>query len=90
MNFTPAVSEKARKEINREIRSWNIQLRSDKSIGDLALMFNKVVQGWINYYGRFYKSRLYPSLREYQSRSRNLGTQEIQTDAHRQPAGKRT
>src|SRR5712691_7414372 len=22
-------------------------------------MFNKVVQGWINYYGRFYKSRLY-------------------------------
>jgi RNA-directed DNA polymerase len=26
-------------------------------------MFNKVVQGWINYYGRFYKSRLYPTLR---------------------------
>jgi RNA-directed DNA polymerase len=63
VNFTPAVSEKARKEISREMRSWNIQLRSDKSIGDLALMFNKVVQGWINYYGRFYKSRLYPILR---------------------------
>ena len=26
-------------------------------------MFNKVVQGWINYYGRFYKSGLYPLLR---------------------------
>ena len=26
-------------------------------------MFNKVVQGWINYYGRFYKSGLYPTLR---------------------------
>ena len=26
-------------------------------------MFNKVVQGWINYYGRFYKSMLYPLLR---------------------------
>jgi RNA-directed DNA polymerase len=63
VNFTPAVSEKARKAISREIRSWNIQLRSDKSIGDLAQMFNKVVQGWINYYGRFYKSRLYPILR---------------------------
>jgi len=63
VNFTPAASEKARKEISREIRSWNIQMRSDKSIGDLALMFNKIVQGWINYYGRFYKSRLYPILR---------------------------
>ena len=26
-------------------------------------MVNIVVQGWINYYGRFYKSRLYPLLR---------------------------
>ncbi|MET7843514.1 group II intron maturase-specific domain-containing protein, partial [Streptomyces sp. NPDC005356] len=29
---------------------------------DLARMFNSVVQGWINYYGRFYKSMLYPLL----------------------------
>jgi RNA-directed DNA polymerase len=26
-------------------------------------MFNRVVQGWINYYGAFYKSMLYPLLR---------------------------
>ena len=26
-------------------------------------MFNSIVQGWINYYGRFYKSMLYPFLR---------------------------
>ena len=26
-------------------------------------MFNPVVRGWINYYGRFYKSMLYPLLR---------------------------
>jgi RNA-directed DNA polymerase len=26
-------------------------------------MFNKVVQGWINYYGRFYRSGLHPLLR---------------------------
>lgn len=64
VNFTPAISEKARKEISQEIRSWRIHNRSDKSIGDLALMFNNIVQGWINYYGRFYKSRLYPILRQ--------------------------
>ena len=26
-------------------------------------MFNRIVQGWINYYGFFYKSMLYPLLR---------------------------
>jgi RNA-directed DNA polymerase len=25
-------------------------------------MFNPVVRGWLNYYGRFYKSSLYPVL----------------------------
>ena len=32
----------------------------DKTLGDLARMFNTVVQGWINYYGRFYRSALSP------------------------------
>ncbi len=49
--------------MGREIRSWHIARRSDKSLDDLARMFNSIVQGWINYYGRFYKSMLYPLLR---------------------------
>jgi Group II intron, maturase-specific domain len=28
-----------------------------------ARMFNNHIRGWINYYGRFYKSALYPALR---------------------------
>ena len=63
MNFLPAVSKDAIKVMGREIRSWHIARRSDKSLGDLARMFNSIVQGWINYYGRFYKSMLYPLLR---------------------------
>jgi len=63
VNFLPAVSNEAVKAMSRELWSWRINCRSDKSLGDLAHMFNKVVQGWINYYGRFYKSRLYPLLR---------------------------
>jgi RNA-directed DNA polymerase len=31
--------------------------------GDLARMFNSIVQGWINYYGRFYRSELLNFLR---------------------------
>ena len=63
LNFLPAVSKDAVKAIGREIRSWHIARRSDKTLNDLARMFNSIVYGWINYYGRFYKSMLYPVLR---------------------------
>jgi RNA-directed DNA polymerase len=51
------------KAMGEVIRSWHMAKRSDKSLDDLARMFNNVVQGWINYYGRFYKSRLLYFLR---------------------------
>jgi len=40
------------------------QNRSDKSLEDMSKMFNPVIHGWINYYGRYYKSALYPSLKQ--------------------------
>lgn len=58
VGFLPAVSNKALKAIRSEIRSWRIHTRSDKSIEEIALMVNAKVQGWINYYGRFYPSWL--------------------------------
>ncbi|MGH7427576.1 MAG: group II intron maturase-specific domain-containing protein, partial [Candidatus Methylomirabilaceae bacterium] len=63
VNFTPAVSNDAATALRREIRRWRLHDRSDKTLEDLARMFNPIVQGWINYYGRFYKSMLYPTLR---------------------------
>ena len=63
VSFLPAVSRQAMKAMGREIRSWSWPKRSDKSLGDLARMFNSVVQGWINYYGRFYRSWLVRFLR---------------------------
>ena len=63
VSFLPAVSKDAVKAMGREIRSWHWAKRSDKSLDDLARMFNSVVQGWINYYGRFYKSELLYFLR---------------------------
>ena len=63
VNFTPAISQQAANRIRKEIRSWKIHLRSDKNIMDLARMFNAQVQGWVNYYGRYYKSAMYPFLR---------------------------
>jgi RNA-directed DNA polymerase len=63
ISFTPAVSNKAAKAMRATLRSWALHNRSDKSLEDLARMFNPVLQGWINYYARFYKSALYPTLR---------------------------
>jgi group II intron reverse transcriptase/maturase len=63
INFSPAVSNKAAKAIRQEVRSWNLPCRSDKALDDLARMFNAAIRGWVNYYGAFYKSALYQSLR---------------------------
>jgi RNA-directed DNA polymerase len=60
INFSPAISTKARKKISEEIRSWNLHERSDKSLSDLANMFNPKLQGYISYYSKFYKSAMYP------------------------------
>ena len=64
INFSPAVGEKAAKSIRETMSSWRIHLRSDKSLEDLSRMFNPVLRGWINYYGSFYKSALYPLFRQ--------------------------
>lgn len=63
INFTPGVSQKACKAMRDKTREWNLRMRSDKSLKDLACMFNPVIQGWINYYGKYYKSALYSVLR---------------------------
>jgi RNA-directed DNA polymerase len=68
VNFSPAVSDDARRAIGREIRSWHIARRSDKSLTDLARILNPIVQGWINFYGRFYKSMLFLVLRRINER----------------------
>ena len=60
INFSPAVSREAATRMRQEMRRWKVHLRSDKAIDDLARMWNPVLHGWIQYYGRFYKSALYP------------------------------
>ncbi|HIB1645705.1 TPA: group II intron maturase-specific domain-containing protein [Salmonella enterica subsp. enterica serovar Muenchen] len=64
VNFSPAMSARAGKAIRQEVRNWGLQNRSDKSLYDLAHMFNAKIRGWIKYFGAFYKSALYPTLRQ--------------------------
>ena len=61
--FLPAASPKALTSISRTIRRWTLHHRSDKSLQDLAEMYNPYIQGWINYYGNFYRTQLRPTLK---------------------------
>jgi RNA-directed DNA polymerase len=63
VGFLPAVSDDARKQMGREIRRWRLHVRSGTTLTDLARSINVVVQGWINFYGRFYRSELTRLLR---------------------------
>ena len=58
VNFLPAISRDSMKEINRRIRSWHIQLKSDKTLLDFSRIFNPILRGWHAYFGRFYPSAL--------------------------------
>jgi RNA-directed DNA polymerase len=62
VGFTPAISNKAAKSMRDEIRSWQSHLRTDKSLEDLSRMFNPVLRGWVNYYGSYFRSKLYRAL----------------------------
>jgi RNA-directed DNA polymerase len=61
-NFLPAVSAKAITAMGRQLRSWHVGRRVELSMGDIARWINPIVRGWINYYGRFYRSELIPFL----------------------------
>ncbi len=63
ISFLPAVSDKATKKIREEIKGWKLHLRSDKTLTDLARMFNPMVRGWVQYYGAYYRSMLHPVFR---------------------------
>ena len=63
VSFLPAASPKALKGIRQTIRRWAFHHRPDKTLDDLARMFNPAIQGWINYYSHFYGSALCRTLR---------------------------
>jgi RNA-directed DNA polymerase len=49
--------------IGREIRSWALHHRSDKTLKELAAMYNPIIRGWITHYCHFYRTQLRPTFR---------------------------
>jgi RNA-directed DNA polymerase len=60
--FTPAISRKAEARISAEVSGWRLRRRVNLSWADLAAMVRPKISGWMNSYGRFRRSELYPLL----------------------------
>ncbi len=58
-----AASPKALTRISRTVRRWALHHRNDKSLSDLAAMYNPSIRGWITYYSQFYPTQLRPTLK---------------------------
>lgn len=65
ISFTPAVSKSALKSMRAETRKLNLRNRTDLNLTDIAIMCNPILRGWINYYGRYCRSGLYPALKHF-------------------------
>jgi RNA-directed DNA polymerase len=67
VGFTPAVSRSSIKRMGDAIRGWKLQRWSSSSLEDIARRINPVIRGWLNYYGKYYRSAVYPMLRQLQN-----------------------
>jgi RNA-directed DNA polymerase len=64
LSFLPAVGNKASKGMRQSMRQWKMYWKTSEELAEIAMKVNPVVRGWMNYYGRFYKSAMYPILRQ--------------------------
>lgn len=65
VGFLPAISNHAAKAIRQAIREWRLASRSQETLEDLARFTDPIVRGWLNYYGRFYRSACVDVLRYF-------------------------
>ncbi len=65
VSFTPAVSKAAVKEMQEKTRKLNYRNRTELSLEDISRLHNPVLRGWMEYYGRYAPSAMYPVLRHF-------------------------
>ena len=63
-NFSPAISDKAKQKIRKEIKSWKKVIKPNSTLTEFAARINPKITGWINYYGKYFASALWDTMRE--------------------------
>jgi group II intron reverse transcriptase/maturase len=69
--FNPAISTSALKAARAAIRDLDLWHQTHLSLVDIARQINPLLRGWIEYYGRYAPSALYPLLRYTNMRLRD-------------------
>jgi hypothetical protein len=62
-SFNPAVSSSAMKAMREAIRDLNLWHQTRLTLQDIARKLNPLLRGWLEYYGRYARSALYPVFR---------------------------
>ena len=65
-SFNPAMSKKSLKEISNKINSWKLQRWTSLSLEEIGKIINPKIRGWIQYYGKFYKTEIFKIWRQLQ------------------------
>jgi hypothetical protein len=61
--FLPVISKEALKRVSGEVRRSRLHRQVGRTFAELARAINPIVRGWMQYYGAFYRTALYPFLR---------------------------
>ena len=61
--FLPAMGTDALKDKGHEVRGWKLHLRTTCDLAALAEWMNPIIRGWMNYFGRFYRTEMFGLLR---------------------------
>ena len=63
-SFSPGMSRTAQHTVRAQIRTWKLPCWTGARLEDLAATVNPVVRGWLQYYGAYHRSVLYPVMRQ--------------------------
>jgi RNA-directed DNA polymerase len=64
-SFNAAVSSAAKKSMRAKTKETMKNIGTCKSLNDIANVFNPILRGWINYYGRYHKTELHSVFRHF-------------------------
>ncbi len=65
VSFTPAVSKEAQKSMRAKIRKSGLSRKTEVSIQDIADIYNPILRGWIEYYGKYNVAELSSVMRHF-------------------------
>ncbi len=68
VSFLPGISPSSVSSICEKVRGWRLRQKVGTTLSALAREVNPVIRGWMNYYGHFYRSALYPVFRHLNHR----------------------